>query len=444
MRVLVFFWILTLTAGYGQQSTSLATLLELHRSDPSNPNICQQIGVAYIQQQELDKAEAFFREAVRLNPQFWAARKNLATVLWFLDRKVESEREFQAVIKVLPADPVPNLYLGLAARERGDFATAKIHFERAGRLASENPEVLPAFLESLLMTSDLEGASAMLGKLSALHKDSAEGWRMLAEAYDTAGKPEDAYRTFNRALEADPNSEDTYVALAEFASAHANNDYALQMVARGLQRRPQSGRLFFEQGLLWALKGDRIQAEANFQKASRLKPDWALPLMALGVSKLESGEAPRATAEFQKARAADPGDYRTHFLYATSVFRDPRNSAEERAEAIRALHKAIELNPKDGRPYVLLGQVDPGSAEADWQAALKIDAENATALYELGRLYQKRGKAAEAERLLDKFRQVKAKLHGSEESLVQILRITPANGPAQRAAAASDSSTRER
>src|SRR5208282_1826115 len=156
MRALLLLGMFALSPGYPQQQpSSLANLLELHRSEPSNPNVCQQIGIAYIQLQQLDKAEPFFREAVRLNPQFWAARKNLATVLWFLDRKAESEREFQTVTRELPADPVPHLYLGLAEHGRRDFAAAKLQFEKAGELASENPEVLPAVIESYLATSDL-------------------------------------------------------------------------------------------------------------------------------------------------------------------------------------------------------------------------------------------------------------------------------------------------
>jgi len=289
MRVLLLLAMFGLTGVYPQQ-TSLTGLLELHHSQPSNPNICQQIGVAYIQLQQLDKAESFFREALRLNPQFWAARKNLATVLWFLDRKTESEREFQAVTKAVPADPVPHLYLGLAAHGRRDFEAAKLQFEKAGELASENPEVQPAVLESYVATSDLEKARAVVEKLRAVHKDSPEGWRMLAEAYDRQGRPEDAYRAYSEAIEADANSEEAYVALAEFASAHGNSDYALQVVGRGLQRQPQSGALVFEQGLLQALSGDRQQAENSFQQAGALKPDWALPLMALGVSRLESGD----------------------------------------------------------------------------------------------------------------------------------------------------------
>ncbi len=498
MRVLILLGMFALVPGYPQQSSlsaaevllkqgrtedALAMLLELHRSEPSNANLCQQIGIAYTQLQDISKAEIFFAEAVRLNPRFLGARKNLATVLWFLDRKDESEREFQAVTKALPEDPVPHLYLGLAAHGRGEYTAAKIQFEKAGELASKNPEVLPAVLESYLASHDLslpaeiedwviqggdpdpalltrlgalfleygyaDRASAILEKLIAVHKESAEVWRMLAEAKDRLGKPEEAYGAYSRSIEADANAEDTYVALAEFASAHGNNDYALQVIDRGLEHRPQSAALLFEQGLLWALKGDRKQAEASFLEAGRLKPGWALPLMALGVSQLESGNAMQAAIVFQKARSVDPGDYRVHYLYATALARDSRNSAENRAEAVRALHQAIQLNPKDARSFALLGQLEldsgkPERAEAEWRAALKIDPENPTALYQLGLAYQRQGKATEAKRLLDKFRILKAKKHGAEESLVQILRVAPGNSALHRPTAASDSSTRER
>ena len=444
MRILLLLWMITLAPAYPQQPLSLASLLALHRAEPSNPNICQQIGVAYIQLQQLEKAEPFFREAVRLSPQFWAARKNLATVLWFLDRKTEAEREFQAVTKALPADPVPHLYLGLAAHGRRQFVAAKMQFEKAGDLAFDNPEVVPAVLESFLATSDLERARRILEKLGAAHKESAEGWQMLAEAYDRLGKPEEAYRAYSQAIAADPNSENTYVALAEFASAHGNNDHALQIIGQGLERRPQSSALVFERGVILALQGDRNQAELSFQEAGRLRPDWALPLMALGVSKLESGDAAQAMDAFQKARTIDSGDYRGHFLYATALSRGSHISDGNRSEAIRALHQAIQLNPEDARSYVLLGQLDPERAEADWKTALKIEPENATALYQLGLLYQRQGKTAEAKPLLEKFRLVKAKTHGAEESLVPILRVAPAGSTDHRPTAASDSSTRAR
>jgi len=268
-----------------------------------------------------------------------------------------------------------------------------------------------------------------------VHNDSAEVWRMLAETYDRQGKPDQAYRAYSRAAESDPNSEDNYIAFAEFASAHGNNDYALQVVARALQRLPKSPGLLFEQGILWALKGDRSQADHSFQEASRLKPGWNLPLLALGISRLESGDAAQAAVLFEKARAADPRDSRAHYLYATALSRESGViSGEMRAKAIAAVHKAIELDPKDARAHALLGQFDlaagkPDAAALDWQTALKIEPENTTALYQLGLLRRRQGKTAEAERLMQAFQRVKAKMPGEEKSLVQILRVVPEKRP---------------
>jgi tetratricopeptide (TPR) repeat protein len=416
----------------GKAQDALVILLAVHRSEPSNADVCQQIGIAYTQLEDLAHAEEFYREAVRLNPQFWAARKNLGTVLWYLDRKEESEREFQAVTRVLPADPVPHLYLALAAHARGDFNRANVQFGWAGALAFENPEVVPAILESYLATREARFSETAMEQLTraAVQKKSPEVWRMLAAARDRQGEPEQAYKAFSQAIEADPLSEDSYTALAEFASSHGNNDYALQVVARGLKQMPQSPGLLFEQGILWAVKGDRNQAESSFTQASRLKADWSLPLLALGVSRLEAGETAQAADLFQKARAADPRDSRALYLYATALSRDSGISSENQAKAVAALRQAIALNPKDARSHALLGQLDlaagkPDAAALDWQTALKIDPENTTALYQLGLLYRKQGKTEQAERLLATFQRVKAKKRNEEESLVEILRVVP-------------------
>jgi Flp pilus assembly protein TadD len=447
---------------------TLSILLERRREDPTNPDLSQQIGIAYTRLENFAEAEKFYREAVRLNPRFWAARKNLGTVLWFLDRKEESEREFLAVTQILPTDPVPHLYLGLAAYARHDFPQAKMQFEKAGALAAENPEVLSAVLEAYLATHDMsfpgkameqlthaadqdasllahvgalflqygyyDRAATLLETFASTHKPSAEVFRTLAKAHDRQGNPEQAYRAYARATEIDPNSEEVYIDFAEFASAHGNADYASLVVARGLAHVPESPALLFERGILRALQGDRGQAEKSFLEASRLKPAWNLPLLALGVLHLESGDATQAAVMFQKVCTADPRDSRAQYLYATALSREGATSGETQAAAIAALRKAIEIDPREARSHTLLGQFYLQAGKADtaaleWRTALKIDPENSTALYQLGLLYRKQGKAVEADRVLQKFQRVRARARAEEESLVQILRVTPGKQP---------------
>jgi len=448
----------------GKAESALPILLKLHRAAPSDANLCQQIGIAYTQLNDLTHAEEFYREAVRLNPQFHAARKNLGTVLWFLNRRDDSEREFLAVTKWLPADPVPHLYLGLAAAGRHEFAHAKSEFERAGTLASANPEVIQPVLESYLATRDLsfptevlqqltraenpdseitfraaalflrygyyEQAATLCNKVISAHKESAEIWRLLAEAYDRQQKPERAYSAYSRAIEMDPNSEDGYLALAEFASAHANNNYALEVVARGLKRLPRSAGLRFEEGILFSLIGDRTKAQSRFSEASRLKPEWNLPWLALGVSALESGNAAQAVALFDKAGTLDLHDARAFYLYALAISKEGADSGANRASALAALHTAIKLDARDAASYSLLGHFElaAGNAAAagrEWETALKLDPRNTTALYQLSLLYRKQGRTERAKQLLEKFRQVKTEQRSEETQLVEILKVVP-------------------
>jgi tetratricopeptide (TPR) repeat protein len=149
----------------GKTEEALTLLLQIHRSQPSNAEVCLQIGIAYTELQQLAKAVEFYRKALKINPRFLAARKNLGTVLWFLNQKPESEREFQLVLKARPADPVPHLYLGSLEYERQRFGNAKQHFEKAGDLALQNPEALPMVLESYLATQDMSVPRHLLKQL---------------------------------------------------------------------------------------------------------------------------------------------------------------------------------------------------------------------------------------------------------------------------------------
>jgi Flp pilus assembly protein TadD len=144
--LLAFVW----GQGMAAADPSLPALLERYRAEPGSARLCEQIGIAYTRAGELEQAADFFRKAVKLQPEAVSSRKNLATVLWFLNQKSEAERIFAVLEKSVPKDPVPQLYLGLAAYEANNYAQAAAHFDRAGPLASDNPEILPAVIDTYL------------------------------------------------------------------------------------------------------------------------------------------------------------------------------------------------------------------------------------------------------------------------------------------------------
>ena len=149
----------------GKAAEALKILLQLLQSQPNNFQVCHQVGLVYTEMQQFDKAAEFYRKALRLNPTFVPSRKNLATVLWFSNQKQESEREFLTVLKSVPKDPVPHLYLGSLEYERQHFSNAKAHFEQAGDLAFKNPEALPMVLETYLACQDLSFPDRVMQEL---------------------------------------------------------------------------------------------------------------------------------------------------------------------------------------------------------------------------------------------------------------------------------------
>jgi tetratricopeptide (TPR) repeat protein len=253
-------------------------------------------------------------------------------------------------------------------------------------------------------------------------------WLLIAAACDEHNVPDKAYAAYQKAIAAEPTSEQGYVALAQFAAAHRNVPFAEKVLARGLEIAPNSPRLLLQRGIFRAQEGDRKQAAESFEQAAAADPASNVAVLALGILRLESGQPAEAAATFRKAAQIDARDHRAEYLYATALSRAGASDLARRAEVIAALKRALELNPSDSRARVMLGQEYLASGEAaagvaQLERALKLDPNNATALYQLGIQYRRQGRTAEARRLLQRFRDLKAKAREEESMVVQIMKI---------------------
>jgi len=483
----------------GRIREALPFLLEVHRAQPRNLALCQQIGVAYLQLQQFAEAAQFFRTALSMNPELLPARKNLGVALWFAGQRKEAETEFVRVLSKAPNEPVPHFYVGMLAYERQEYAKARGHFLKTGSLALENPEAFSAVLETGLATKDQTLIDAALrsaeksassqpdvwfqagsllgrfgsydGAIQAFERvrdsypdrakllqnlglaqlqarryteavrtfetlaphSSSETYLWLAEAWDGAGDPQKAYDAYAKAIEKDPKSEHAYAALSNFAVAHYNAPFALKVVGQGLQHIPGSARLLLQQGVILSLDDKMSQAEESFHRASQANPSWALPVLALGLTQLQTGKLPEAVRSFQSAANLAKDDYRPSYLMALTWVRGGGQSQSERHdEIVSALQRAVSLNPTHADSRILLGQTYLSDNRLDLalgelEKARKLQPENASALYQLAMVYRKKGDITRASESLKHFEGLK-QLETKEEDvanneLVQILKV---------------------
>jgi tetratricopeptide (TPR) repeat protein len=422
--VLLLVFLQLASAAHSQQASSLQDLLDQYKTEPSNARLCQQIALAYTQANDFEHAAEFFRKALAIDPQSIPSAKNLGTVLWFAGQKTESATIFRSLEKKIPNDPVPQLYLGLRAYDLKDMEPAAAHFERAGALASDNPDVLPVVVTTYLLTGRAKEASEILEKRAAASPADPQIYRWLGDAYDRQNLPQKAWEAYSKAIAAAPANEDNYLALSAYAIEHKNASIARETLNRGLTQLPRSSKLTLETGLVWALQGDFDQARTAFRQASSLNPHWSLPLLALGITDLQTGKPDNAAEVFRHAKQIAPDDYRCYYFHALALNRSQTNqSAVTRSQAIEELRHAVALDPARASSRVALAQnqISAGQtteAEAQLREAIRLDPADPSALYKLALLCKREGKKQESDRLLASFASLKREADSDENEFV--------------------------
>ncbi len=182
------------------------------------------------------------------------------------------------------------------------------------------------------------------------------------------------------------------------AARNANYERALRLLTEAVHREPGSLVAHFQLGVIHRTNGDLRQAEQEFQKTLELRPGYDLALRRLAEVYIAGGRYDEAEAAYKKVLAQSPDDYMVHFslggLYVTLDRWD---------EALAAFRKAQSLNSKDVLIPIVISRILlkngdlPGALEAV-QQALKLAPNLASAHETALEIYQRQGKAGEAER----------------------------------------------
>ncbi len=105
-----------------------------HRAESAQARIAYDRGVTQAQEGNLDAAIASFETAIKLQPEFLAARENLAGMYCATQRYREGIAEFEAALLLNPSDPDTHFLIGRAYAESGDFSSAESQWNEALRL----------------------------------------------------------------------------------------------------------------------------------------------------------------------------------------------------------------------------------------------------------------------------------------------------------------------
>ncbi|MFG6466662.1 XrtA/PEP-CTERM system TPR-repeat protein PrsT [Roseateles sp. BYS87W] len=340
--------------------------------DAQNVEALYQKASVYHAMNDIAQALAQYDKAVKVQPQHAETRLARAGLLIDLGRDTDAAAELDELQKLKPNDPRGTYLRAVLAERAGNAVAMKAALKKITDLLDPVPVANIRFRPQFLMLNGL--AHFTLGEL-----EKAKPYLELA-VKQQAGNP------LNKLL-------------AQIALAEPNVGRAADLLEGYVKARPGDGQALLMLASAYMGQGKHAKAAALMQDALKAA-DSPQYRTVLGLSLLQSGNAPTGADELARAYKADPRQTAAGLALVTVHLRN--NQLDKALATADTLAKAQPSNPT-----VLMVQAfaktqakDYVGARAAYEQVAKLDPKLVDAQLGLARLDALAGRHAEADRRL--------------------------------------------
>lgn len=307
----------------GRPNDAVNTLQAVLKTDPDNGIAHNELGNAFTQLGNSSRAEAEWRETVRLRPDLVDAHRALAQVAIRNNDTGLLQQEADQIVSLLPASPEGYLLRGMAEFDHQQFSAAELSIKTSLEKESNNP---PAYVQ--------------LGRIRMMQKQPAE-----------------AEKAYQQALSQDPNSSDALGGLANVYLTEKQPDKALAAINAQIAKYPNNSNFHTMLGMLLNdEKKDPSGAEAEFRKAIGLNRNNVTAYVQLAVLEGERGDFDAALSTYLEGAKNNPAAI--DFYYRAGNIYESKKDWDKAKEMYQ---KVLAVEPDNGYAsnslaYVMLEQ----------------------------------------------------------------------------------------
>jgi Flp pilus assembly protein TadD/serine/threonine protein kinase len=395
-------------ASFGQEydppSRAEAEYREAVRLAPANALYRADLGRALFSRFKYADAEAECREAIRLEPSVASNYVALGNALTRQNRYAEAETEYKTAIRMEPSVAFHREWLGILLSEQKKTAEAEAEYKEAERLLREQVQQEPNSAayhidlgSHLMRRKNYTGAEVEFREASRLEPSESSHRVALGSLYTNhLGKYEAAEAEYREAVRLQPNWAPWHNTLGYYYM-HGNHYEKAEAAIREAIRLHPNGNYYDSLGDVFMGMKKYPEAEAEYREAVRLIPDHALIRANLALALQGREKYQDAEAEYREAVRLEPHDasFRTRlagFLFARKRY----------TEAEAELREAIKLEPNNAYHHSALGATLDGlkrtkDAEAEHREGVRLAPDDASSRALLGGFLFDHKRYAEAE-----------------------------------------------
>ena len=270
----------------GKATEAKALLQQSIELDPDHERALYTLGLVHQREGELDRAAMVYASLLEQIPSAEAHRQLGLTYLQ--QGKLErAQRSLQEAARWFPYDPQTLVGLGQAMARQGKADSARLLLEEAERIRQQEEELRP------------------LRDAATRYPNRPQSHFNLGVAYARMERLALAQQAFRRALKADPSYGRAYKGLGTLAMSAGELEQAEILFAEALARDSTLATAHNNLGLIYHARGRHAEAIAQLEAAARDAPQQA-PLWAnVARAYLSLGQAEQARRAATKALAID-------------------------------------------------------------------------------------------------------------------------------------------
>ncbi len=305
--------------------------------------------------------------------------------------------EFKNVLKKEPNHAQARWLLGKTYLEMKDGLSAKKELQRAFELGVKDDELILALAQAQLLTNEPAETLRLIESTPELMK-GAEGLVLKGEAQLALGQVEEADRSFQAALEADPENLHARYGLIRIAFGTRDFEEAASQIDKVLSSSPGNYQgLVFKAELALSQGNPQLAIDA-YQQAVK-QNDTVIVRLGLARALLAVEQPEQAETHIDKVLAKVPDNLAGRYLKAVSA-----TQRKDYASAKAQLQEVLGMSPNHYPSMLLLGAIHFNLGEYE-QALNQLvnylaeDAANVRAKKLLAQAYIKLG---DTERAIDR------------------------------------------